>query len=495
MPITLDHFARAATALHATGQPALASDYWAMALELAPNDPALLTGHAVTLRALQQPELAERAIRRAVAIDPTARRHAVLGCAIHDQLRFNEAEAEMRRARILDPDSADAAGLLGIWLFERWNWRDTSDDVLSEAISHIERGIALAPDNLSFRSTRLAMLIAAERLEEVVHDATALLGRWPSSVEFHLHRAAALMKLGDLLNGYMEFGEWSYQLPRLGNHPFHSYPKWHPETKPGEVVVWNVEGAGDYFQFIRYARQMAADGWTVRCIANPTMDRLVARVPGVAEVLSEDADIPRGTTMAPLVMLPATYVGEQRAMEWYGPYLSADRAAIAKWRHVSRLPGLRVGICWAGNRQQANDERRSFRTEQLTPLERIPGVTLVSLQKGEQPRTKDEGPRTLELVDLGDEFQTGDWLNTAGLIANLDLVIAPDTGVAHLAGAMGKPVWLALAEPCCWRWMQWRSNSPWYPTMRIFRQQKRGSWYGVFEAMATELQQWATAAA
>jgi len=394
----------------------------------------------------------------------------------------------MRRARKLDPDSADAAGLLGIWLFERWHWRDTSDDVLCEAISHIERGIELAPDNLSFRSTRLAMLIAAERLDNVVHDATVLLGRCPNCVEVHLHRAAARMKLGDLVNGYEEFGEWSCQLPRLANHPFLSYPKWYPAAEPGDVVVWNVEGAGDYFQFIRYARWMASDGWTVRCIANPTMNRLIARVPGVASVLGEDADIATGTSMASLAMLPAGYMGDKRAIDWYGPYLSADGATSARWRarlHAvlsalhDPVSALRVGVCWRGNPKQGNDERRSLDASRLLPLFNLPGVTLISLQHGHRGECVG-----MPIVDLGDEYQNGDWLDTAGVIANLDLVIAPCTAVAHLAGAMGKPVWLALSEPGCWRWMQNRSDSPWYPTMRIFRQRVRGSWDGVFEAIA-----------
>ncbi len=580
--LTLNNIVQAASALHATGQHAQAAEYWSAALEGAPDDPVILTGAAVTHRALRQPDRAEELIRRAIALAPTPRRSVILACAIHDQLRFAEAEEAIRRARDADANYADAAGLLGIWLLERWHWRDTSDEVLAEALCALDRAIALAPDNVEFHTTRLAALLAADRLEDVILDATALCERWPSCGELHVQRAVARMKLGKLAQGHREFGDWAYRLPRLAGHPFHDYPQWKrtgiasdsdlPQT---EVHVWNVEGAGDYFQFIRYARRMAEEGWTVRCITNRTMDRLISRAPGVAGVITEDADIPESAIMAPLVRLPAEYVRIEPF--WRGPYLSADEATVSKWRrHLARLGtpesmarGFKVGVAWRGNPNQANDERRSFDFERLAPIldSAPPGVVFISLQHhpfGEirnNPKCEirnEEGaalarfsdfgfessdfPRSgLDLsasgrwpvVDLGDEYQCGDWLDTAGVIANLDLVIAPCTGIAHLAGAMGKPVWLALSEPGCWRWGMNRKDeggrlkdeggrlkvapenasagsglfhpssfiirpserSDWYPSMRIFRQRQRGSWDGVFEAMACTLADWLREAA
>jgi hypothetical protein len=179
--------------------------------------------------------------------------------------------------------------------------------------------------------------------------------------------------------------------------------------------------------------------------------------------------------------------------------------------HPSSL--LRVGVSWRGNPQQANDERRSFDVGRFAPLFSVSGITLVSLQQGHRGQITGT-----PIFDLGDAFESGDWLDTAAVIANLDLVIAPCTAVAHLAGAMGKPVWLALSEPCCWRWgMRKRDEgrgvrdesektlnragfthpssliphpsegTSWYPSMRLFRQRTRGSWDGVFEAMAAAL--------
>jgi tetratricopeptide (TPR) repeat protein len=481
--LTISHIAKAAAALHATGQHTLAIEFWDEAVTASPNDPALLTGAAVTLRALKEPQKAEAEIRRAFEIEPTARRAVLLACALHDQFRFHDAEVAIREAYRLDPDSPDANGLLGIWLLERWHYRDTTDDPLHEAIDRLDRAIELAPKNLDFAVSRVSALIAADRLEEVVEISSRLIEQYPACPEFRVHHAAARMKLGRLVSGYQEFGEWAYRLDRVGWHRFNQYPKWSWESKGTDVYVWNLEGAGDHFQFIRYTKAMADEGWTVHAIANPTMSRLLARVPGVASVVPDDGEIPGGALLASMPSLPAAYMGSVPL--WTGPYMSADPRKKAQWRQRLRgVRGLRVGLAWAGNPMQANDERRSFDPSFFAPLVNVPDASFVSLQHGQ---CDDFGRTGIPAYDLGDHYQAGDWFETAAVIANLDLVIAPCTAIAHLAGAMGKPVWLALSEPGCWRWMRDRTDSPWYPSMQIFRQTTRGSWDGVFEAMAEQL--------
>jgi tetratricopeptide (TPR) repeat protein len=538
--LTLPLIVQAATALHATKQEAEAAEFWDVALELQPDDPIILTGAAVTRRALKEFDKAELLARRAVALAPNARRQTILGCAIHDQARFDEAEAMMRAARAADPNFADAAWILGIYLLEKWQFRDVgSDDALVEAIPHLEHACELAPQNIDAHIPLVSALIAADRLDEAIRRATDAIERLGHVGEFHLFRAAARMKLGKMVQGYQDFGKWAYKLTRVAHHPLNHRPRWEPgkvpqlpvasrqlKTGPGDssfqqrtgnletgghlepdncVYVWNLEGAGDHFQFIRFAKAMAEDGWRVKAICNKTMDRLIARVPGVDSIITEGDAIEDDAIFAPVTQLPAEYIGTRPL--WEGPYMTADRETRLMWAqrlddacsgspsslipHPSSL--LRVGVCWRGNAEQSNDARRSFGFERFAPLAQLPGVELVSLQKG---HAIDFG---WKIVDLGDEYQRGDWLDTAGVIANLDLVIAPCTGVAHLAGAMGKPVWLALSEPCCWRWMKpdvptsfliphpSSHRSPWYPSMSIFRQQKRGSWDGVFEAMASEL--------
>ena len=150
-------------------------------------------------------------------------------------------------------------------------------------------------------------------------------------------------------------------------------------------------------------------------------------------------------------------------------------------------PGFRVGVCWAGNPSHRQDVFRSFRLAELAPLAEFPGVSLVSLQKGQG--TEQLSDVSFPVVDLGPEYAAGDWLDTAAVVSQLDLVVTPDTALAHLAGALGKPVWTALSRPAEWRWMRDRDDSPWYPTMRLFRQDKLGEWGPVFRRMEEALDQ------
>ena len=203
----------------------------------------------------------------------------------------------------------------------------------------------------------MSALLAAERLDETIAASSRLIEHYPNVPEFHVHRAAATMKLGRSVIGYREFAAWAYRMKRVADHRFNRFARWEPDTvdgggwrvegrnpdspatlhpspaTPPDVYVWNAEGAGDHFQFIRFAKAMAADGWTVRSVSNAGMNRLLARVPGVASVVDENEDgIPPGTVMAPLPMLPAEYLGN--VPTWDGPYLSADDATVETWRRL-----------------------------------------------------------------------------------------------------------------------------------------------------------------
>src|SRR5262249_18750349 len=176
---------------------------------------------------------------------------------------------------------------------------------------------------------------------------------------------------------------------------------------------------------------------------------------------------------------------------WHGAYLSPDPAAVERWRSaIGGLPGLKVGIAWQGNPDQDLDANRSFRLVELEPTARVAGVSLVSLQKGHGVEQLVEAP--FSVIDLGPEYAAGDWLETAAVVSHLDLVIAPDTAIGHLSGALGRPTWLALSRPADWRWMVGADDSPWYPTMRLFRQDRPGAWRPVFLRMAEALGERAT---
>jgi tetratricopeptide (TPR) repeat protein len=479
--LTVGHLEAAGKALFDTGKPGLAVDLFRAALAASPRDPALLTSLSGALREIKQLPDAEVAAREAIAIDRTPRRLVALAGIVRDRERPDEAEETLRDALDLDPDCADAGAALGNLLLSRWHEAGASDDLAAEATTRLQRAIAANPEDLTAQATLLACYQVTDRFERWLEGAEALCQQYPGCHEFELHRAFALMKTGDLKRGLPAMGRSIYTRGELRDCPLLRYPIWHPGDPPGPVVVWNAEGFGDGVQFARYYRFAAQQGAEIKLIANKPEARLMARCLGVSEIIPpDDVTLDRHATV---FSLAADFTDSELRIPT-SPYLSAPAELVAEWgkRIGSAAYAFKVGVSWRGNPKQDNDRRRSFEVDHLMPLCGLPGVELVNLQHGHRGETIGYG-----IADLGEEYQRGDWLDTAAVIANLDLVITPCTGIAHLAGAMGKPVWLALSEPGCWRWMTKREDSPWYPTMRIFRQTVRGSWEGVFERMAAEL--------
>jgi len=481
MAFTVADFDAAGCALVRDGQPALAANFFRAAVAASdPLDPALLTSLCGALRLCYEREEAEAAIRAAIAIEPTPERLVVLAMTLNDQKKPEEAEAQAREAVRLFPDNPDAAGCLALLLYNRWFGEDESDALLDEALILSDRAVAGRPENPNFHACRLVVLQALSWHREWLESAEGLLARYESVNEFQMHRAFANLMGGNLRHGLPELAYASARFPGHDRTIVDQIPEWRPRDRRGPVTVWSRDGAGDIFQCARYFRMAADYGAELRVVAHESQRRLLTRVAGVKEVIPAlTPEAQRATTPWDLASFFTTREDEIPT----GPYLSADLDTIATWRdRLAGIPGYRVGVCWRGSPAQLNNRRRSFQVHDLAPLFDVPGISLVSLQKD----YRDELAGT-PIHDLGDEYQHGDWLETAGVIANLDLVISPCTGIAHLAGGMGKPVWLALNEPGCFRWMVGREDSPWYPSMRIFRQERRGSWAGVFERMAEAL--------
>jgi tetratricopeptide (TPR) repeat protein len=478
---TSTQLAAAGRALCEAGDPVLGADYLRAAAAQDP-DPQHLTCLAGALRGSGQLRDAEDAAWRAVRLDPTTRRIVGLADIIRDQGRTRESEDMLRSALEADPGSADAAGFLGTWLIDRWRDEDGSDDDLVEADQLLALATAGAPQNLSFQGARLIVLQTMERYREWNEASADLLARYPNQYRFQIHRGFALLKTGRLAEGMRVVAQAVPRRPDIADSPLLQHPVWHPGDPPGRVVVWNTDGAGDGFHLARYLSHAAADGAQVELIANEPETRLMSRIAGISAILNP-AEVELGR-YATLFSIAADYLA--RGIMPTEPYVTPYPKDVAHWRHrFEGFPGLKVGLCWRGNPKQDNDRRRSFQAAAFEPLFNLPGVTLFSLQKGH----RDELAGT-PILDLGEIYQAGDWADTAAAISCLDLVISACTGVAHVAGAMGKPVWLALSEPGCWRWGIGREDSPWYPTMRIFRQARRGSWDGVFERMMAQLRFW-----
>jgi hypothetical protein len=271
-------------------------------------------------------------------------------------------------------------------------------------------------------------------------------------------------------------------------------PRWLGETRPGATLLLVAEqGLGDTIQFVRYAPLVKARSGArivLHCVAD--LHELLANAAGIDRLTSGPTADQKCDYYAPLLGLPNIFGTTLDSVPASVPYLSASPQRVAEWkaRFDAAFPDrFKVGIAWQGNPAYPSDAGRSIPLSHFASLAACPGVQLVSLQKdfGREQLARLGGRSGI--VDLGATLdqQCGAFIDTSAAMANLDLVITSDTAIAHLAGALGKPVWVALTLVPDWRWMLARAGSPWYPTMRLFRQSARGNWKEVFERIGREL--------
>lgn len=483
------------------------------ALSLAPGYAAALGNLGLLL--VEDGRLAEGLdqLRHALAIDPA--QAAVwnnLGMALVRAERYDDAVAACREALTRAPESADTLCNLGNALrgagnpaealtsFEQsiarqphapeaWNGLgnvladlDRPDD----AVAAYEHALALRPAYLSAltnmgRTVRESGDLA--RAADIYRRAIAL---HPASAEAHWGLAFVLLLQGDLAAGWQEYA-WRWRLPVPPDARSFPSPRWDGTPAPGTTLLLVCEqGLGDAIQFIRYARLLAGRGFHIVVEAPAELVRIVATVQGIERVIRRGDPLPPHAYHCHLLDLPALCVAPASALPATVPYLGVDAADRAAWgtRLAGEPAGLRVGLAWSGSTGHINDRRRSCGAGPMQILLNVHGAVFHSLQKdGSIPAAADAG--TAHVVDHA--FLLTDVMATAGLISHLDLVITVDTMVAHLAGALGKQVWLLLPFAPDWRWMAGRSDSPWYPGMRIFRQDRPGDWEGVVRAVAGEL--------
>lgn len=318
-----------------------------------------------------------------------------------------------------------------------------------------------------------------------------VLGQRPDDAEAHLAIGQMLLARGEFRPGWVEY-DWRNKLEQArGMIPTMASPVWNGMALPqGRVLLICDQGYGDSLQFCRYIPKVAALCKEVVVGASADLEGLVAGIPGVTSVHTRWQDIPRHTCHALMSSLPGILGTEEDSIPAAIPYLSAPDEAVAAWRALldARLPQRRprIGFTWAGRPTHPNDSRRSLGLEQLAPLLDLPGYDAVSVQKVVPARDAAAyAARQGRMLDLA--AQMNDFAATAALLAQLDLVITVDSSVAHLAGALGRPVWVLCPDPADWRWLLDRTDSPWYPTLRLFRQPRPGDWDGAIAAAALAL--------
>jgi tetratricopeptide (TPR) repeat protein len=470
---------RLAETLAKRGDLAGAAEHYHRAAQLRPGYAHAYTGLAIVLEREGNLIGAEQACRQAVLAQPdSAAAHNNLASVLERQSRLAESAESCRYALRLNPTLAEAHNNLASVL-----WRQNH---LTEAVASCRAAISLKPDCAAAYCNLGSVLTIQGNLDEGLRCYRRVLELEPDSAA-----AAYYSGLTDLLQGNLTAGwqayehRWRLKRMQSGRREF-AQPLWRGEPLDGaSILLWAEQGLGDVIQFVRYAPLVAARGGRVILEVPQALHRLLSTVEGAAQVVVRGGTLPSFAWQCPLMSLPLAFRTELATIPANVPYLNLDPAAIQAWSQRLHGEGLRVGLVWAGNPKHMHDRQRSLALAQLAPLTPVADVSFYALQKGPAAAEMRSIPAEGRIVDLGP--QQADMADTAAIIANLDLVISVDTSVAHLAGALGKPVWIPLPHVPDWRWLLGREDSPWYPTARLFRQSELDDWKPVIERLAAEL--------
>jgi hypothetical protein len=363
----------------------------------------------------------------------------------------------------------------------------------ADAAAQFRRAIDLDPAPAAFWSNLGAMLKVEGQFDAALDAYAQAVARAPADRQIRVNRAVARLHVGRFAEAWQDEA-WVLAEPGRTGLPVETLlPPISrlPDLSGRRVLVVQEEGLGDTLQFLRYLPLLAERGAHVAVAVPPALAPLLRTVPGVAEVPGGDAPVPLHDFHCSFNGLPRAFETTLATIPCDVPYLAADPALVDAWaRRLGSAAALRAGLVWAGQARPwlagftGLDQRRSTGLATLAPLAAVAGVQFVSLQKGPAAGEK-QGVGALDLLDVMDEVR--DFADTAAIVANLDLVISVDTSVAHLAGALGKPVFLLDRYDNCWRWLSGREDSPWYPSLRIFRQARPGDWGPVVARVAAAL--------
>jgi tetratricopeptide (TPR) repeat protein len=489
--------------------------HWVLALKLRPDCASAHNNLGVALTEQGKLEEARARLEEALRLQPDYAEAAYnLGVLFIKQGRRPEAIARLEEALRLQPDHAQAYNNLGLLLNE--SGRPAEAAVMLAQAVRLRPLFVEAHNNLGLAYAALGRTELAEasyqealRLQPGQWELHANLGNLQTDRGRHDEglacyqlavwlkpdsparwtRALALLAKGDLERGFPEY-ESRWRHTGLKERAL-AQPRWDGSPLQGRTILLYMEqGLGDTLQFIRYASLVKQRGAAVLVECPVSLVPLLSRCSGIDRLVAQGSDLPEFDVHAPLLSLPRLCGTTLATVPAEVPYLFPDPETVESWRHaLDPAPGLKVGIAWQGNPEYVNDRLRSVPLAEFEPLARLPGVRLYSLQKG---------PGTEQLRALAGRFAVNEvttdldatgaaFLETAAVMKNLDLVVCSDSALAHLAGGLGVPVWVALPAVADWRWLRDREDSPWYPTMRLFRQAALGAWGPVFERLAAEV--------
>jgi Tfp pilus assembly protein PilF len=454
--------------------------------------------------------------RRAISLQPgMAMAHNNLGTALAGLGKHLEAIQSYEHALRLDAGHTDALINLGIsWaalgkldvatdFYKRAVQQRPNDekahynlgvafaerDDLQAAVKSYRRAIDLNPNYAEAWDNLGCVLVALGQPAEALACHDRALKVRPDYDHGYMSRGVARLRLGDYAGGWPDY-EGRYKLKEFVMPSFQE-PRWNGELLDGKTIFLAAEqGLGDTLQFVRYAALVRKRCGKVILACQKALIPLLSNMPGIDQLFPPGVELPHFDAWASLVSVPGIMGTSLETIPADVPYLFAAKDLVEHWRReLQATPGFKVGICWQGNPDFKADRERSVPLAEFAPLAGVPGVQLISLQKQHGVEQLAQFSSQLSIVDLASrlDVSSGAFMDTAAVIKGLDLIITADTAIAHLAGGLGAPVWIALPYVAHWCWLWDRHDSPWYPTARLFRQPERGNWKPVFTRMAEAL--------
>jgi Flp pilus assembly protein TadD len=470
-------------ALLAAGRTLDALAAFDQALLLAPTSARAHGGRGFALKEARRAEEALAAFSAAIAGDPRDPAVHVNRAAMLVQLgRYSAALADCDEALALAPDFAPAHCNRGLAFAGLGR--------IEEALPCYDAALALDPGFAAAIGNRGKALQMLGRPEEALACYARLLEIHPESAQAHLNAGHALLTLGRFAEGWPAY-EWRKRVAApMGRRRF-PCPAWsgtEPLRGKRLLIHWE-QGYGDTIQFCRYASLARARGAEVVLMVQANLCRLIRTLAADVRVVAE-TEVPEQLDFhIPMLSLPMAFGTRLDSIPANVPYLRAETDRVAHWRRHIGSGGFKVGINWQGNPDSPADRGRSIPLLEFSRIATLPGIRLVSLQHGAGSEQLRALPNGMQVEPLGDDFNRGPdaFLDSAAVMECLDLVITSDTAVAHLAGALARRAWVVLMSAPDWRWLKDRADSPWYPTLRLFRQARRGDWAAVFEDIAAAL--------
>lgn len=423
-------------------------------------------------------------LSKAIELKPSlANAYLNLGRVLSAQNNFQEAIQVQLKGLEFDANNAVAHSNLAYHYFNVGN--------LESALQSAREAIELNPDYDEAYINLGAIHGGLAKPREALAAYNTAIAINPNSADAHFGKALILLLTGDFENGWQEY-EWRWKLKNFAKKNGHAFdkPLWDGASRPDKTLLIHAEqGMGDTIHFSRYIQLAARHFKHVALLCPKPLKNLFTNDPNIETVVANGEPLPLFDFHAPMLSLPLFLETRLSSIPATVPYMIPDERKVEQWRETinARIPDadLKVGIVWAGGATYKGDKQRSCTFEQFVSLGKIPGTSFVSLQKGLPAKQAEAPPEWMKFIDMGP--QLNDFSDTAALIDKLDLVISVDTAVAHLAGAMNKPVWTLIPFSPDFRWLMDRDDSPWYPSMRLFRQRDSAGWAEVFERIEQEL--------